>query len=717
MSNLIAIEVEGEFIDLNESSIRIEKTNPFFSPNVYQGDYSFPFTLPLTEKNLKKFGFINSLSVSNKRFEYTAYLHLFGVPQQKSKLTVTRTTSRAISVVLSSGIKALSNADNTLKQILSGGYYLGGDREEIAAKATEISKEGDWSVYGFTFVPFYAPNFYNGLNADFCGIVNRMDPTTGDIHANDNSDPRKYVLVPFLFLHFVLNECFKKAGFTPSGSFWTNSETNKLLLSNNFAIELKSADDNSKLLSYQAQVINTTTQRPQFYPSVPGAYDNLNAYDYANKEYVIQKAGTFKFNIYINGRVLSTSVIKPILPDAGHMRLYYDGTLITSVFLQADYGTNTTFIITHTIVASAGDIGKVVYVDYLHSSGTFQANSYFELSGESVFDVVVESTKAATSNTMLFKNHVQENTTFSELLAEVKKLGVNIDFDFNTATVVLDLVDEKLKAVDSPDMTSKSEPGFENVMEESGNGISINYQFDDDEKAEVVIDENKYKGEFFDDGAIPLPLLEGETIIITNTNEVLKVTKPVSGSLAWEKAGHNYSAYKFGAGKQSLNCKLAPMLMCKQTNEGGTADENTAIMPYYVGIGSSDLHGLGINSFKHRLVFYRGVNNEGTVATPKGGVYVLATTTRYGINGNVVGNYSFRVDQTTGLIRSTSDRLYTAITNSEVVEKNMYFDAMDLISIKAFSKMVIENDLFLVKSLSIYITKKVAKVKAYLLKI
>jgi hypothetical protein len=717
LNNIVAIEVSGEFLDLNESALRIEKTNPFFSPSVYQGDYSFPFILPNTDKNVKIFGFANIIDSSLKKIELKGNLYVYGVPYLSVKILVTKANRKNITVVLTAGIKTLLNADVKLNELFKDvKLFLGNASDSVKDTTTLISKEEDWKVYGFTFVPFYAPNFYNSKNPSFCGVINRMNSTNGDILFNNLANPNKYTQVPWFFLHWVLNELFKKEGLTPKGSFWNHPEYQKLLITNYYAIEGRAGNDNTRAMSKGVQVLNTHGQKPEFDPYINGSYDGPQAYDVNIDEYTITTAGDYTFNIDINGRLLSTASIRPPVPGGGYFRLIYDGLEVAKTpWLNTDWAVNKSWILTYSFTAAPTDIGKTLYVEY-DRTNVNQGQTYFEMSAEAYFDVRLYNPEAYPETYVYAKNHLPNDWTMAQLLNEVKKLGVNIEINNQLAEIQLDLISDKLKETPVPDLTGRAEKDYENDLESYGRGYQIDYEFSDEEKAIKEIDSNKFIGEFFESAFLPTPSKEGDLAILTLTNEVLEV-QPSGSSFIWAVIGHNYQSKLYGSGKEKLAIKLKPSFMCIQNNEGGTSLQNTALMPYFNGIGSSSLYGLGINSFTPTILFLRGQNRTETMTSPRGGNYILASSQRYGINHDVVGDISLRLDESNGAIIQNCDTIYKAITNGEVVEKNLYFTAIDFLNLRSFSKWIVENNLYLTKSLSIFINNRSAKVKAYLLKL
>ena len=107
----------------------------------------------------------------------------------------------------------------------------------------------------------------------------------------------------------------------------------------------------------------------------------------------------------------------------------------------------------------------------------------------------------------------------------------------------------------------------------------------------------------------------------------------------------------------------------------------------------------------------------GPSVVQKGGIYSLASSTIHGINKNVVGEYGFRLDNTTGIIRKLCERFYIAMTNAEEVERDLSLDAKEIISVKSTSKINIDFNVFLIKNLTTSITKNVARVKGVFLKL
>lgn len=719
MSNLIDIEVNGQYLDMNDQALRYELVNSMLETTLYQGDYSFPFEVPATPHNLKLFGYANSIDVSDRVTQYDCTVYLFGIPKFSPKLKLVKLRNRGFSVVLNGGIKGLSIADKKLTEIdLGADYYLGNNQDSVLTLAKQAAEAGNWQTYGFTFVPFYQPNFYNGLNGSFNGVVNRVNSTTGNIKGNPTTlVNNQYTLVPWLFLYYVLNCIFKIEQLIPGGKAWQNDELSKLLLTNNRSIEVRPTDDNTHVSVLSNQNLTADGQKID-YSFGANDYDNLTAWDDGSDQYIIKKAGVYNFKIHLHANVKSTATFPPPTLDGGRFQVIYDSVNIKNIPIDKGSFYNYYTAIVQ-ITALVGDIGKAIYVQYDHSSGTFQTQTYVELSTASYFDVTVDKTSAPadTGSNLIFKNHLPD-WTVGQLLAEVKKLGINFDFDFRNGTVTIDTVKNIIEDVTAIDLAGKANPNYELSLEEANKGYKLSYELPDSDN-NIEIPTEKLMGEFFvDDVAdLPSPNKEGDYAIMAPSNEVYMIIKNGTNLNEWQKVGNNYKAYQIGGGGNDTSIKLAPVQMTIATNEGGTTEENRALMPYFDGKGSSEIFGLGIEPVLPRLCFWRGYNKPGGKDVPKGGKYILANTDLYGINADVVGTLSFRLDRKENIMRYLTEQLLVALNASQIAEVDLYLTAIDFEKIKTTGKLIYDFNVFLIKSLSVSVSKRVCVTKGYLLKI
>lgn len=721
---MIAIEVNGGFLDLGDASIRYELVNPMFSNDVYQGDFSFPGTAPATPHNLALFGFANSLDIANRVIDYTAQLYVFGLPKFKVKLRITKGRRNSFDFTMKGGIKALENSDKKLSEIdLGGDFDLGNNQATILAKAKEATESGDWSAFGFCFPAFYAPNFYNELNPDFNGVVNRVNSLTGDILGNPTSGTleNKYTLVPLLFQHYILSRIFAAEGLTPGGSYWEHPELKTLLLFNNRAIDIRPTTYETRVKVETTHNLTATGQKIDFNLGQVDTWDNGQNWDEGTNEYIIQRAGKHLINVYLRVETNNSGVIKPFNLEAGRLKLMIDGVSYDSKkFPVEESYVDEEWYLKREYVAAPADIGKSIWVEFVKSSEAFQGNTFVEIQQGTTMTVTFDNTTlpAIPNSTVKFANHVPDMTV-GEFLAKLRGNGLVYEFDFDRSRVQLNIMDRLLEKNDAIDLSGKAEAPYELSMEESGDGVTLSYDFPAEENADLVVPPEHliFETEEVESVYFPAPI-EGKYVIQKQTGEVYMAEKdPASGLNGWVFKGYAHSPYVIGNGKTEVKNGLPPMLMVIAENELGTGIQNKAIMPRFDGIGSSDLYGLGINSFEPRQVFYRGYNENGYREVPYTCKYVVASTGNMGLNLNSMGTLKFRLNSAEGLMRATGERFYTALTLAEYVEKNFYLEARDFETLKNTSKIYCDYNRYLLKTMSTLLKRGGCRAKAVMLRI
>jgi hypothetical protein len=731
LSRAIDIEINGEFIDV-PNSIRFEMENPMFKTELYQGDWSFPGEMPMTPKNSRILGFANKIGIANRVLTYDCVVYFFGDPRTKAKFIIKRATDNSISFSLVAGLKALKYADTKISDLVLGEYDLGNTQDEVLATAKLASKEGDWSVYGFTFVPFYAPNFFNGLNNNFQGVVNMQNSTNGDFYGNSLTAVNNiHTQVPWLFLFWIMNKIFEHEGLVPSGNFWTNTELQTLLITNNRSIELRPEGFNTRVIGNVVQTLTSPLQTVEFALGPGGTYDNIFAWDDGLNQYVLKKTGVLLLKIVL--------IWKPVFPpayltnnqsgDPGQFVLYFDGSPVVTFPLPNSFEGDPyrAYPLSYKMTVAPGDIGKTFELVYNPTGWTgFGSPSlpYVELDGNSDFLAMYDDTSvpAKAGQFITFKDHVPD-WTCAKLLAEVKKLGVN--FDFSTpGEVVMKTFDQILNTSSAINISKLASPKYETDYEAVGKGVRIGYNFPADplqgateEDSKITFDAEKLIGEVDNERELPEPAVEGTFVVTRDASQLFVVQKDGANLNSWKQIGFYYPDFVIGLGDSDLTLELAPIQMCNQNNQGGSSDENLALMPYFPGIGSSNLYGLGINPYQPRILFWRGVNQTGNTQSPKGGLYVYAGTSEFGINKNQLGRFNFRLDKAASVVRFTSEHLYNLINENGVTEKDVKVDTLLLNNIKNTSKIECDYDVFLVKSISVVGVKSGATIKAYLLKL
>lgn len=727
---MIGIEVKGKFLELNEDSFRLEKINTAFFPEVFQGDYSFPFTINDTEVNRKTLGFPNLLDIHNRTIEEQCYLWLGGIPFNRARLRVIGGSNNKIKLVIAGGIKTMSIFDKSLKSIDYGASYdLGVDSSAIVATAKTISLETDYSVYGFTFVPHKNEDFYNSENPNYCGIINRQNSVTGEFLKNTFATGNKYTLVPFVYLFYILDTIFKKESLTPEGDFYNDPEMRRILLYNNYSLDKSTNEDNAYVITDEDYTIFGSSysiyyfQNIKFKKGIPNSFDESSAWDNGINEYTIQAPG----NIDILAQL---DVFIPYDIDwytCGVYELqfavYAAGVLITDGKIPANSHGLKNLVISTTYTASAGDVGAKILIKY--KLGTINFPPYgFNITIKGTSNLLIANDTEQLNifeRNVSISNHVKD-ITVGEFLASLKTLGVSVDLDYIQGKAKLYYDSEIIKSTEYVDYTDKAVEYYENNFENKNKGYLVKYNFNSNNK---LVENNfkKYNAASFKGTVdtiydLPVPIKLGNVILVKNSNQ-LYITKINTGGsgYVWDYFSDNYNELKIGDGETEYNIEFTPMFMDYAENEGGTADQNKCLIPVSKQSGTTQMYALGENDYDLCFVFLRGVNYTGGTGTPKGGAYIYASSTNMGINGNTAGKYDCTFENLNGIPKKFILDLLYLLNNAEFVERGLNFSDRDIITFDIKKKVSIDGISFLVKNLSADFKELYNTVKAVMLKI
>lgn len=724
---MIAIEINGMFLDLPEDlSIRLEKNYSTVIDSIYQGDYSFPFDIVTTDTNLRVLGFLNVLEFPNKVLQYDCYLHLYGIPYQKAKFIVKLSTQNTFKVNIAGGLKSLKTAELSLREIEYGDdYNLGQLPSQIALAATDISRESDWTVYGFTFVPHKNDAFYGTNNSDFNGVLNAVNPNNGIIHYNDTSTGNKYAIVPWFFLFFVLKKIFDQEGYTPMGTFWNHPEAKKILLYNNRALDSLREIGSTKVMINSNATINCGTNSALSlynclvpFPAIKGpvgTYDDAMAYTNANYKYEIKTAGQYTIELFHLGTLHQ--------PYSGYWA-YVNGVEIWHYWKILDTeipATGRTYTFNWT--ANVGDIGKILEIktgNFINPNGslavTLLQGSTITINQQNVDEINFFTPIVSAAKHM-------KDMTVSELLVALKKEGVDITFDDNNKTVILDFLEDMITNNAAEDWTEKCTSEFELDLDNYNKGYNVSYDFGTNDKlteGNFIKPTSPITDEFNSENDLPNTNLSGSIVYVKNTNQLLiRKFDSFANTYSWAKYSDRYYNEVFAAGENKINLTMAPMLMGIGNNvdPGANADLQKALMPVSSNLGSSDMFGMGDNDFDLRICFYRGQNQIGMAPNNKGGNYILASSMRHSLNGFEVGSFDLSLHSLWSLFVRFSKNTYYRIANGQILERDVRLNEIDTLTLNKKSKVSIDGVIFLIKSVSIVISSKFQLARAKFLKL
>lgn len=216
---MLQLKVGGEFVDLgSDPVITLEEESPVFEKDSVPGGFTFPFSLPVTERNRRIFQFPERIEkFGPMSIESDFELYHSGIVRASGTIRVTeaRDYYRAF-LAVGTGDFASKIKGKYLKDVSYGG-------ERTWSNKSEFTQADD-----FTLFPIYNPNFLDDLPYNWSSALYKLNYyTSGSFYDTGGT----FAICPFPFLSFVINSIFNQFGFTVTENvFATDPELKKLVL-------------------------------------------------------------------------------------------------------------------------------------------------------------------------------------------------------------------------------------------------------------------------------------------------------------------------------------------------------------------------------------------------------------------------------------------------------------------------------------------------------
>jgi hypothetical protein len=233
---MILIIVNGEIIDLpNDFKISMNLMSPIFSD---QGSYSYPFKIQATARNQRILGYIhNSAYIGNKWQTYSCMAFCDGVLLINGLLEF-----RNAGEEWYEGVIYADNGDFNYN--FKNKYLHNYDMGEIFFDTEQDAIDYLNGCAGLNYPDrvFAMPCVYNDLYFDppkeFWEMMNYNCPTIIDIDTGEkslftqNEDGSRTLLIPFLFLKYVLKKLFEGMKYELVDDFFTYEDFNRMVIYN-----------------------------------------------------------------------------------------------------------------------------------------------------------------------------------------------------------------------------------------------------------------------------------------------------------------------------------------------------------------------------------------------------------------------------------------------------------------------------------------------------
>lgn len=254
---MLSIIASGDIsLDLPKDAVmEFNLENPAFSDDFLSGSYSQTITLPFTKTNDRFFNNARHLEVKRRIKTYDNVLVKYkNMPLYIGKLNLMRINDKGYEVSFSINGFVLDIFGKNLKDVNYGAdFYLGDTQKEILAKVKDVALSS-YPNYNFNFPPVENKTFYGsdgldlttGSNPDYLGKINNYDVPadkyvlntydTGTISVSGTTHNYN-TLVPFLYLHFIIEKAMEWIGSAYEGDFILDAEFRTLLVYNNNSLD------------------------------------------------------------------------------------------------------------------------------------------------------------------------------------------------------------------------------------------------------------------------------------------------------------------------------------------------------------------------------------------------------------------------------------------------------------------------------------------------
>lgn len=220
---MLQLKVNGEFIDLGSRPvISIDEESPIFDNASIQGGYSFPFNLPITNRNRRIFQFPERIEKSGPMvIDQDFELFHSGLIRASGIITITGTDILYQAyLVVNSGDFAGKIKDKKLNEV-----DFGGSRAWV--NQVEFTQEDN-----FTLFPIYNPEYLTGL-AGYNWPLNefKLNHYTGGLFVVTGT----FAISPYPFISYVVKQIMNQYGFRIlENVLVTDPELKKVVLYSSF---------------------------------------------------------------------------------------------------------------------------------------------------------------------------------------------------------------------------------------------------------------------------------------------------------------------------------------------------------------------------------------------------------------------------------------------------------------------------------------------------
>ena len=235
---MLALKVNDTFLDIDGASINLEINSPLFSFEITPGDFSYPFNIPPTSKNLIALKHIDVLEIENEieLGTFSAELFLLGNPYLQGELVVLSSNNKSIKVNFNG---ATSIFYKGIKNKLLTDFDPFNPKTSFSPYASILAS---YQVCDFVCYEVVNRKFWNDLPA-YIGVENFRALYPSGLTQNVGNEVSQEVnggtytfTVPMIYVFNYLEHVFNTFGYTLKGDLMSDPEIRTLTFLNNHSL-------------------------------------------------------------------------------------------------------------------------------------------------------------------------------------------------------------------------------------------------------------------------------------------------------------------------------------------------------------------------------------------------------------------------------------------------------------------------------------------------
>jgi hypothetical protein len=670
---MLKLVINGQQADLEGIKFTLQLNSPVpFDPGASDIDGSFAFgaRFPASERNKLIFGNPHRLEkYPDPVIDFPGNLYFEGRMLFDVVVSLSEVSDSFYKANIKIGIGYYKNliGEKSLRELAYEGVIdLGESTADVISHAmAAVDKIYPEAIYNFPVIrneKFYGEN--DELNPDWQQLVNYYIHGSGfqENPVNDNEVSNYYNLCPFPYLFYVLTHCFTEFGYNVAGPVLRDTKLAKLLIYNNYALDLIEDRYKSVAETIQRQTINSETK-------IRFEHELINidwCYDDQAFEYRVKVTGNHQISAHLN---LEGIIVNPAYSVQAYVYVYLENDIIHTDSIEIMDPLTVECDINFIQDMATIDLDKHICIKVEFKDNFNQANCPGYVNIESWFSVqnIPWSLVNTYAKTIDIRNHVPDIKISAFLVTLFRAFGIVYSFNQKTRTVELLFIKDILSSVDEDVYTELTVKSSKLARFREIRSYKLNFAWssaDDYTKENFkTYDTGKLLGYYDKLEDLPTLAIEGQFAIIRNLNAVYQWVTD-----AWVYFTDRYQPFLVGDGKTAVSIDMSPLMMWAGVMYG----EHLEVYPKILQEGSSAQ--LGLNEFGLHLLFYYGL-----IADIHGFSYPFASSTRYGPSGEILGDYEMAIDGDNGLYEIFLEEYYDFVKDrGRPVEYDRKFSASEI---------------------------------------